>query len=285
MTCVCSELGKNRLERRLRFALSENYPSYSELMVVTILVGVLNGYWHRASVVVDRVGFAEALAVTFEISLVVWVAVFVLVQLLREVDPYSPGVRDLAIVIFAAFTFLFPLSAVSWFGLLAVALNTILFHAHIDKMRRCGWLLLALCLSGYLARAFSSYFMGYFLVLDAQIVSFLTGTSALGNTIIAADGVTRLIVLEACSSFTNVSVAFLAWMIARAHFGTRGLRRSACFILLSACAVILINSIRIGTIALRPDMYEIMHGSFGASFANILSSVAIGLISWRGARL
>lgn len=126
--------------------------------------------------------------------------------------------------------------------------------------------------------------MEYILNADAFLVATISGRPYFDNLIVTADNTVTLKVLEGCSSFTNLSLAFLGWVAARSYFGTTGVARSLIFVTISCASIVLINTVRIGLIALYPGQYELIHGNVGAAIVGVLVSISIAAISITGAR-
>ncbi|TBW32968.1 hypothetical protein EYW49_21185 [Siculibacillus lacustris] len=243
-----------------------------------------NGLYLRAWEYVTDYGFVPALYATFNISAVIFVAMFVLLQIVRTTDfgetrPLDP----LAIAVALGFAVL-PISPLTWVGQTGLGLYFLATRPGNPSIRNTFLLLLALCFSSLWSRLIFHFFMEFILEIDAFLVATLMNRPWSSNLVVAADGLTTLQILEGCSSFANMSLAFLGWIIARSWYGTRGFARSILFIAISCAAVVLINTTRIGLIALHPEYYQLIHGSVGAGVASLLTSLSIAGISIWGAR-
>ena len=119
---------------------------------------------------------------------------------------------------------------------------------------------------------------------DATLVSWAVGSQRDGNLVPFADGSGAMWIAPACSSFTNLSLAILAFV--GAVNITSG-RMSPTKLVLGALActlVVLINVTRVSLVGYFPDQFELIHGPIGASFAGWLATLAIVAVSWFAVR-
>ena len=249
-----------------------------------LIVAFANGMYARINLAIAAAGFWDAAFGTFGISVIIWLAMWMALEWARGIEIGVPSRMDYLFFFFAAISVVLPVSGVTWIGLTALSGYLLVTKRGNFTIRRLFWVVLALSFSSFWSRLMFRFFMDYILRMDTLFVALLTRTSSDGNLITAADGATTLQVLEGCSSFNNMSLAFLAWILARSYYGTTGLWRSIGFVALSCFFVVFINTVRIGIIALDPKLYELAHGPFGANIANLLISAAVATVSIVGAR-
>lgn len=254
------------------------------LLLFFLLLAFPNGVYGRVMAYVGEFGWVDGIYSTFGVSALIWLGMWMACDLAARSEPTPASRRDLTVLGLAALGVLFPVSGGAWVAMTIVSLYVLRTTPHASSLYRAFWVVLALCFSGFWSRQFFVFFMDDILRVDTVLVARLTGTPSFENLIYAADGKTTLQVQAGCSSFNNMSLAFLGWILACSHYGLRGFWRSALFISLSAVAVVSINTLRIGIIAWRPDLYDLAHGSFGANVANLLTTLVIGGISIAGAR-
>jgi exosortase/archaeosortase family protein len=259
-------------------------PSLNKLVFCLLCVAFPNGLYLRISQSIAESGLDAALLGTFNISAVILIALWLCLQVAQTTDFDAPRMLDYAAIAIAYIFALAPVSALAWVGLTGLSLYFLVTRPGNPSIQRTFWLLLAICFSCLWSRQVFRLFVDHILQFDTLLVATFSGRPWSDNLIKAADGVTTLQVLESCSSFSNMSLAFLGWISARSYYGTRGLRRSMLFIALSCTLVVLINTIRIGLIALRPDQYDLIHGAVGAGIASVISAVSIAAVSIWGAR-
>ncbi|NJL50392.1 MAG: archaeosortase/exosortase family protein [Blastochloris sp.] len=263
--------------------LQSSTQNVNTLFSLLILIAFANGFYGRIYKSIDQYGVIDSIYATFGISIVVLFAAWMVYDLISRSSVAINTRLDVAVLTITLSIIIIPSSEFTWLALTVLSIYYLL--QKIDDNARYGFsILLAICYSVFWAKLVSKVFMDYISVGDAFFVALLTGTHAEGNLIKAADGITTLSVGGGCSSFNNLSIAVLGWIVARAYFGTRGLKRSLVFVTLSLVSVVFINTVRIGIMALDPSTYEIVHGAIGNNITNLLITISIGLISYYGAR-
>src|SRR5690606_21367695 len=116
------------------------------------------------------------------------------------------------------------------------------------------------------------------LAADAVLVAAIAGTGANSNLVPFADGTGSLWIAPECSSVTNLSLALLCCVLVVKATGREWTARNVTFGLLACLAVVAINVVRIASVAVHPDQFELVHGHTGAAVAGALSAgVVIGL--------
>lgn len=269
------------MENTKSFAPSEM--PFAVIISIFVVIGIANGEFLLISKSIEENGVLGAILATFDISLVQFIAAFVACDLLSKSKLFILNALDNLVLCTCAILVLLPISGLSWLSMTIFSLYLIGSPRFDEFARRAGWVLLGLSYTSLWSKLIFKYFLDYILFFDTKLISLVTGVQSQGNLIYGADGKTTLQVLEGCSAFGNISLALLGWLIARSYFNTRGMKRGFLFISLSIIAVVAINTLRIGVIALRPDFYDIAHGPIGANLANIATSASIAFISYRGA--
>lgn len=268
----------------LTFRQTELSQPMQKYVFLLFCIAFPNGLHLRATEYVAENGFIEALYATFNISVVIFAAMWLLLKLVPTADFGEVRPLDYPALGVALAFVVVPVSPMTWVGLTGLSLYFLATRWGNPSIRNVFFLLLALCFSALWSRMIFRFFMDFILKVDAYLVATMMNRPFSDNLIAAADGRTMLQVLEGCSSFSNMSLALLGWICARSYYGTRGFLRSVGFVALSCTVVVLINTVRIGLIALYPDLYDLLHGSVGAGFASMAISLSIAGISLWGAR-
>ncbi|WDR03477.1 hypothetical protein PSQ19_05090 [Devosia algicola] len=113
------------------------------------------------------------------------------------------------------------------------------------------------------------------LATDATLTAWVVGSQRNGNIVPFANGSGAMWIAPGCSSFTNISLAILAFVAlvnvtsARWTSATLGLGALTCTL------VVLINVTRISLIGYYPGQFELIHGSVGANIAGWLTTLLI----------
>jgi hypothetical protein len=246
---------------------------------VTALAGIgfLNAIAFPVEKAINEFGIAGAVANTFGISAVVWIAVFVAITLIRR-EP-DRQLRDGEEWILLALTviFLLPVKYVSWIGLALVALHVMAGATKGSPASRGAWILLAITFPMFWSKLIFSLFSDWLLQGDAVLVSLVMGLPRLGNVITLADGRTHLWIAAGCSSLANVSLAVLGWTVfAQMH---RGRAPGLLWGVLCCGLIVALNVGRICLIGTFPAHYDLLHGAVGAGIASwLMVAVVFGTL-------
>ncbi len=240
-------------------------------------IGFLNAIAFQIEKSVGEYGPAGAVANTFGISIVVWVAAFAAIDQIRREPrrPFGAGeeIRLLAI----AALFLVPVKYVSWIGLTLLAAHILRRSDRDSAAARGGWILLALTFPMFWSKLLFSVFSDLLLQGDAILVSLVLGLPRMGNVITLSDGQTHLWIAAGCSSLANVSLAVLGWTLFAQHGrgGSPGLRWGV----LCCALIVALNVGRICLIGTFPAHYDLLHGAVGAGVASwLMVAVVFGTL-------
>ena len=96
------------------------------------------------------------------------------------------------------------------------------------------------------------------------------GTHRTGNIVEFADGSGQLVILPACSSLANVSLAFLCWVTVSQLVCHKKSAYDLLWCLLACVSVIAVNVTRISFEGLSQWHYSAFHGPWGDTVANII---------------
>lgn len=249
-----------------------------------VLIGIANALTERVVNAIEFDGPSDAVFSTFGVSVLVWIGAGLSVSLLLR-DRLMPATRrDWAVAIAAAAAFLVPSSVVSWIALTGVAAYCVRVAAPGSGMRRGATIILAVAAVRFWSHIGFAVLGHYILQADAMIVSRLAGVARAGNALQLPDGGGYLWIAPGCSSFTNVSLTVLCWVLF-AQALDRPLRRRAWVWCLAAVAgVIVINAGRIGLIVRYPDFFQLIHGPIGATIAGLLTVITMVGLSAFGTR-
>jgi exosortase/archaeosortase family protein len=234
------------------------------------------------SAVTDRVissilsrGFAESVSLTFDVSAIVWGSCYFALSLAGESQPQKVGPRDWIAAAIAATAFLFPATLVNWVALTCFSGYVAFATARRSPLQRSAWIVLAVTFTMFWSPRIFAVFSEWILAGDAELVSWITGTGRVGNTVQLRDGSGYLWIAPTCSSMANISLAVLCWT-AFAQLSARAASKGDVAICIITClCVIAINVTRIGLIGYYPDWYEALHGSIGTVIFGYLTLVTI----------
>jgi hypothetical protein len=261
--------------------------SRGELFAGLSVLGFANGIAGRVCRAILDDGAAAALASTFGISAIVWVAFIACPAMLLR-GPREPlGRADLVMAAGVLTATMLPFSSLSWVALTGLALY-ILRDVWVSRGRRLSlpvhrgaWILLATTGAMLWGRLLLLSASGPVLGTDAFLAGWLAGTKAVGNTVRFAGSGDYVWIGPPCSSLANISLAILCWVLFAQFRGLTWSVRHAGWCLLACLSVVAINVTRIALIVLHEEQFDLLHGPTGAVIANWLSVAAVlGICMW-----
>ena len=163
-----------------------------------------------------------------------------------------------------------PVAEMNWAAVTALSFYILLFANNGGSRRRGALIMLALTVPMLWSRLLFAFFAKIFLEIDATFVSWLLGTARTGNIIAFADGSGNMVILPACSSLANMSLAFLCWVAVSQWVDHRSSRQDFLWCALACASVVAVNVARIAIMGLSHWHYETFHYGWGATTANAI---------------
>jgi hypothetical protein len=261
------------IARRSGLRIARELPR-GEFFAGLFTLGCVSGFASRIIQSVNRLGWADAFFNTFEISVIVWISCAAGASLvLRD---RTIGLRSSELAMGAGFVFLviLPIGPLSWLAVTALCLY-IITATNVASSRRGALILLATTVPMLWSRLLFQFFANPILQIDASLVGWILGTRRSGDIVEFADGSGVLVILPACSSLANVSLAFLCW-VTMSHLVCHKKSAYDLFWCLMACiSVIAVNVTRISVEGLSQWHYATFHSPWGDAVGN---AVILGLI-------
>src|SRR5271166_1272818 len=191
---------------------------------------------------------------------------------------------DLAVGVVFLILVSLPIGPLSWVAVTGLSLYILVFANGGAERRRGAIILLALTVPMVWSRLLFQLFAKPILDIDAALVASLLGTNRVGNMVGFADGSGYMIVLPACSSLANMSLAFLCWVTITQWAKHRWSPMDIVWSLLACASVITVNVTRICLMGLSQSHYHAIHSQWGDMVTNsIMLALMVGL-SVLGAR-
>jgi hypothetical protein len=212
---------------------------------------------------------------TFEISAIVWISLLAGVYMLVRAPTASFEARDKWVAAVASLLIIIPSAPFSWLALSGVAMHLVRSNQRDSVAQRGAWILLAVTIPMFWSRIVFSMFSGSILNFDAALVSWMVGTQRAGNAIEFADGSGYLWIAPSCSSFANVSLAVLCFVLFHKMHVCGPVSRYLRWAVLACASVVAINVARLALIDIYSEHFDMLHGSTGATVANWLTIVAV----------
>ena len=280
MTTTIDEITAPRrgLVAALRHSIARN-----EFFAGLYVLGLANGLVARGFSTAHYDNWAGVL-LSLDVNVIVLFACFAGLSAIFSDNREQIRPTDLAVgAVFLMFTVL-PIFALSWVAVTGLSLYILLFANGSAARKRGALILLALTVPMLWSRLLFQLFAKIILDIDAWLVASLMGTHRVGNMVSFADASGYMIVLPACSSLTNMSLAFLCWVSITQWAEHRWSAWDILWSLLVCISVITVNVTRISLMGLSHRHYELIHSELGDMVANsIMLCLMIGF-SVLGAR-
>jgi exosortase/archaeosortase family protein len=171
-----------------------------------------------------------------------------------------------------------PASEVNWATISVLSLYVLLFANDHSERKRGALILLAVTVPMLWSRLLFSFISQPFLDLDAALAGWILDTHKSGNILNFADGSGELVILPACSSFANVSLAFLCWVSVSQWVDHKPVRQDIFWCLLACASVVVVNTVRISIMGISHWHYLTFHYGWGATLmGTIILALTIGI--------
>ena len=245
-----------------------------EFFAGLFLLGCVGGVTSRIVQSVERLGWADALFHTFEISVVAWFSGVAGIALVLQDRTVGIRSSDLAMATGFVLLVILPIGPLSWLAVTALALYLISFTT-VASTRRGAIILLATTVPMLWSRLLFQFFANLILQIDATLVSWILGTQRSGDVVEFADRSGVLVILPACSSLANLSLALLCWVTVSELAYHKKSARDLLWCLMACGSVIAVNVARISIQGLSQWHYATFHGQWGDAIGN---TIILGLI-------
>jgi hypothetical protein len=267
--------------RGLVAALRHSIPR-DQFFAGLFILGCANGLMGRILLAFDSDGWIGVLG--GNISVIVWFACFAGVSLMLREHKEELRSADLAVGAVFIILVMLPIFALSWVAVTGLSLYILLFAKGGSERRRGALILLALTVPMLWGSWLFRFFMTPLLEFDAALTAWILGTERVGNMFAFADGSGQVVVLPACSSFANVSLAFLCWVTVTQWVKHPWSSKDIFWSLLACASVIAVNVIRISLMGLSPWHHNLIHNEWGNMVANFIILGLTVAFSVAGAR-
>ena len=165
-----------------------------------------------------------------------------------------------------------------------LSLYILLLSNGSSSLKRGAVILLALTVPSLWSHLVFQFLAKFILDIDASLVALILGTPHTGNMAGFADGSGYLVVLPACSSFYNMSLAFLCWVSITQWAEHRWSRMDILWSFLVCLSVIAVNVTRISLMGLSQEHFRIIHSETGDTVTNTITLALMIGISILGVR-
>lgn len=245
-----------------------------EFFAGLFVLGCINGLASRVIQSVHRHGWPDALLATFEISAIVWIACIAGVSLVFRDRTIGVRSSELALASVLVLLATLPIGPAGWLALTALSayvINT----TNVPSTRRGAVILLAVTVPMLWSRLLFHFFAELILRIDASLVAWILRTHRSGDIVDFVDGSGVLVILPACSSIANVSLALLCWITMGQLVNHKSSAYDLFWPLMSCVSVIAVNVTRISLMGLSHRYYVMFHSAWGDAIA---STTILGLM-------
>ncbi|MCK1623102.1 hypothetical protein IVA98_07520 [Bradyrhizobium sp. 160] len=240
-----------------------------EFFASLFVLGCANGLASRMLQSVNRLGWTDAFFGTFEISVIIWVSCAVGVYLVLQ--DRTIGIRPRELALGAGFLVLIvlPIGPLSWLAVTFLSFYTITC-TDVPSSRRGALILLATTVPMLWSRMLFQFFASAILQIDASLVGWMLRTPRTGDIVQFADGSGILVILPACSSLANVSLALLCWVLVSQLVCHKRSVYDPLWCLMACISVIAVNVTRMSFMGLSEWHYATFHGALGEAVSSTL---------------
>jgi len=269
--------------RRGLFAAIRTSISRNEFFAGLYLLGCVNGLLGRFLQALNFEGW-EGAASSLDVNVVVLFACFAGISAILSEKRDEIRSLDLAVAGFYLLLVSLPIFPLSWVAVTGLSVYILFFANEDDDRKRGAIILLALTVPMLWSRLLFQLFGKLILDIDAFLIASLLGTDRMGNMVGFADGSGHMVVLPACSSLANMSLAFLCWISVTQWAKHRWSVTDIFWSSLACGSVIAVNVTRISLMGLSKAHYTAIHGEWGDMITNSIMLVLMVGCSIMGAR-
>lgn len=234
------------------------------------LIACVNGLVSRVIHSVIHDGLAGALLSTFGTSAIVWLACCVGITLVYQDRCDTIKKSDVVVGILLLAIVALPFGGLGWVGVTALALYIIMCTKTSPARLRGTIILFATSVSMLWSPLLFTFFCKPILDIDAALTAWLKGTARVGNMVRFADNSGYVVIFPACSSFANVSLALLTWVLVSQSVGHRWSVYDIFWCLLACAAVVVVNVIRLSMMATNMSEFAAVHNQWGNAATNVI---------------
>jgi multisubunit Na+/H+ antiporter MnhG subunit len=255
----------------------------SEAIAAVFAICFLNGIVTKVQSYISAYGVEPALAGLFGISALVLICGYLAMANILHSEKRALTRADILVFTLAVAANLIATPVISWILLTALATREYLRHGQDRNMRRGAALMIGLTMPMFWGRLVFALASSTILKADAFLVSLMTSSQQSGNVVALSNGAGYIWIADACSSFGNISLAMLCWLMFMEYRGRRERTVNDYFVCIFACInIVIVNVTRIALIVKRPDLYELVHGPYGATIAGYISTLLVLVVCSSG---
>jgi hypothetical protein len=248
------------------------------------ILGCANGLLGRIIQSVNNVDGWTGAVLGIDINVIVLFACFAGVSALLSEGRDELRSADLAVAAVFLILVSLPIFALSWVAVAGLSLYILLFANGQSERTHGALILLALTVPMLWSRLLFQFFAKPILDIDATLIASILGTDRVGNMVGFADSSGYMVVLPACSSLANMSLAFLCWVSITQWARHRWSAVDLLWASLACASIIAVNVTRICLMGLSHAHYAAIHSETGDLVSNLVMLILMVGFSVLGAR-
>jgi hypothetical protein len=239
------------------------------------VLGCANGLLGRVLLALKTDGWSGLFDV--DVSVIVLFACFAGISLLWRDSGEKLRSADLAVAVVFLGLVALPIFSLSWVAVTGLSLYILAFANDNSARRRGALILLALTVPMLWSRLLFQMFASQILEIDAGLAASVLNTSRSGNIVQFADASGYMVVLPACSSLANMSLAFLCFVSVTQWANHRWSAIDFVWSSAACASVIAVNVARIALTGMSQANYEAIHSPLGTNiFGMVILALTVG---------
>ena len=251
-------------------AALRNSIARDEVFAGLYILGCVNGLLGHILLAIKT----DALSGLLQLDVIVLFACFAGISLVLSGSRDELQPVDIAVAAVFLGLVILPIFILSWLAVTGLSIYILLFANDSPTRKRGALIMLALTVPKLWGRLLFQLFERPLLEIDAMLSAFLLGTDRVGNMVGLVDGSGYMVILPVCSSYTNLSLAFLCFVSVTQWANHRWSTIDALWLTLTCASVILVNITRIALMGLNHRYFEAIHGEWGAT---VVGSITLGI--------
>jgi exosortase/archaeosortase family protein len=269
-------------KRRTMSAVCKAIPR-NEFFAALYILGCANGLLGRMIQSFQFSDWEGALAGA-DINAIMLLACFAGISLVSAKSTEQLLPRDLGVAFIFLILISLPIFPLSWVAVTALSLYILVFAKANPERSRGALILLAMTAPMLWSRLLFQIFAKPILDIDAALVALILGTHRTGNMVGFLDGSGYMVVLPACSSLANMSLALLCWVTITQWVGHRWSAKDVIWGGLACASVIAVNVARISLMGFSHRHYEAIHSTWGDMITSSIMLTLMVTVTVLGAR-
>ncbi|HEY1448379.1 MAG TPA: hypothetical protein VGF33_07560 [Caulobacteraceae bacterium] len=255
---------------------SETAVTQGQIYAICILALIANAV-AKTVIAVAAQEHAGALAQGLGLSWAFWLSFALCVRLALISEPTPARPKDWLVATVCVLVAATPIGPASSAAATGLGLWLIFNRSSESHLKAAGMVLLAITVNLLWGRLLMAFFAAPVAALDARLVGLIVHTQVQNNTVWMLDSRHRFMIIEACTSVENASVALMMFVAIVRTFRSAPKPKEMLYLGAVFAFVVAVNDARLSLMARSPDMFELVHGPASWAALNAIFTIA-GLV-------